>query len=135
MAEIKASAVNLGFVSGSTTKKLAGCKSINVKLTAQFDEERDKSNAGHVHREFQWCELSGSASGNVQSAGTTEFDIDDMQGWAQSGAGPAVKLLVGTTSICHCSSIKITGFTINAPVEGRANWTLNFTGVGKAINQ
>nr|AIF26688.1 hypothetical protein [uncultured bacterium fosmid pJB83B9] len=130
---IKANTVNVGFVSGQTTKTLAGCKSVNVKLTAQFDEDRDKSTASGPHREFRWCEMSGSCSGVLADASASQFGLSDMEGWAKAGAAPGAQLKVSGTSKFHCASTKITSFSISAPVEGKATWTLNFTGVGKAI--
>ena len=100
MTKVKGKNVRLQLGTGSTVNKtIAGCKSLSVRLTTKFDEERDKDNPDGPFRQFMWVEMSGTISGRVKEAGTNQLTIVDLETIGISVENQAYSIITGVNTI------------------------------------
>lgn len=139
MTKVKGKNVRLLLGTGSTVNKtIAGCKSLSVRLTTKFDEERDKDNPDGPFRQFMWVEMSGTISGRVKEAGTNQLTIVDLETIGMTGllSGSAVKahLQIGSTIAAKVDKILFNTLQQANPVQESANWSVSFKGYDKVYN-
>ena len=134
MTKIKGKNVSLVYT--ASNKKMLGVTSENIKLTTKFDEERDKTTSDGPQRNFMWVELTATISGKVKDAGTGEFTLAEIQSIADTGkynsADVSAKLNIGGTNICYVDKVLFSNFSLNAPVNEKATYSVSVKGIGKA---
>lgn len=139
MTKIKGKEVRLLLGTGdSVNKTIAGSKSLSVRLTTKFDEDRDKDVPDGPYRVALWVEMSGTLSGKLRTPSTNQLSLADLETICMTGklSGLDVKaaLKLSSTVVAKVDKVLFSNLQQANPVSENGTWSVSFKGYSKVYN-